>query len=179
MAKLSQPWTLWITGLSGSGKTTISKELIKILDGNSIDYEYIRLDEIRQFLTPDPQFTRQERELVYRCAIYSAEILGSHGVNSIIDSVDGQGFGRNLGREKLRDFHVVWIDCPIEVCIEREKGRTDKAEIVDLYQRALQGQLKLAGMGYDYAFERNPLLKIDSTRFSADQSARLIADKLV
>lgn len=177
--KLNQPWTIWITGLSGSGKSTISKELIGILDDHSIIYEYIRADEIRQFLTPNPTFSKQEKELIYRSSILIAQLMNNQGINAIIDSVDGRGEGRVLGKETIPNFKVVWIDCPIDICIEREKDRADKAEIFDLYQRALQGELKLPGLGYDYAYDKDPLLKLDSSQLTALEAAKLIAQKLI
>jgi adenylylsulfate kinase len=177
--KLSQPWTIWITGLSGSGKSTICKELNEILDKSSIVYEYIRADEIRQFLTPNPTFSQQEKELIYRSSILVAELMNNQGINAIIDSVDGRGEGRELGKEVIGNFHVIWIDCPVDICIDREKDREDKAEIFDLYQRALQGELKLPGLGYDYAYDKSPLLKLDSSILSAEESAKLIAEKLI
>ena len=177
-SKIKQPWTIWLTGLSGSGKSTICKSLIQLFEEKSVPFEYIRADEIRQFLTPNPTFSKQEKELIYRSSILIAQLMNAQGINAIIDSVDGRGEARDLAKNELTNFHIIWIDCPLEVCIEREKTRTDKAEIVDLYQRALQGQLKLAGLGYDYVFEPNPLLKIDSNQFTAEQAARIIAEKL-
>lgn len=177
-AKIKQPWTIWITGLSGAGKSTICKKLIKLLDTKSIKYEYIRADEIRQFLTPDPSFSKQEKEHIYRSSILIAQLMNAQGINAIIDSVDGRGEARTLAKETLSNLHIIWIDCPLDVCIKREQHRTDKAEIVDLYQQALQGQLKLPGLGYDYAYEKNPLLKIDSTEYSADGAAKLICDTI-
>ena len=176
--KLKRPWTLWITGLSGAGKTTISKELISILNAKSIAHQYLRLDEIRQFLTPNPTFSREEREFVYRASIFTAKMLNDFGVNTIIDSVDGQGAGRKLGKEVIANFGVIYVNCPIEECIKREQHRTDRAEIVDLYQRALQGQLKLAGMGLEYYIEEMPLLEVDSLIVEAERSAELIAELL-
>lgn len=178
-AKLVQPWTIWITGLSGSGKSTICKELIEILNGHSLRYEYIRADDIRQFLTPNPTFSVQEKEWVYRSSILIAQLMNNQGVNAIIDSVDGRGEGRKLGKEVIPNFKVVWIDCPLDLCIEREKYREDRAEIYDLYQRALQGELKLPGLGYDYAYDKSPLLKLDSSVLSARESAEAIACLMV
>jgi adenylylsulfate kinase len=176
--KLVQPWTVWITGLSGSGKTTISKELIQILDTHSVQHHYFRLDDIRQFLTPNPTFSKEEREFVYRAAIFGAKILNDFGINTIIDSVDGQGAGRQLGQQTITNFGVIQVTCPLDECIRREQHRTDRAEIVDLYQRALQGQLKLAGMGLDYYIEKSPLLEVDSFNFGPDYSAELISTRL-
>ena len=177
--KLNHPWTIWITGLSGSGKSTICKALNKILDKHSIIYEYIRADEIRQFLTPNPTFSKQEKELIYRSSVLIAQLMNNRGINAIIDSVDGRGEGRELAKEVIENFHVVWIDCPVDICIEREKNREDKAEIFDLYQRALQGELKLPGLGYDYAYDESPLVKVDSSILSADDAARKIAESLI
>ena len=176
--KLKQPWTIWITGLSGSGKSTICKELVKLLDNAKIRYEYIRADDIRQFLTPNPTFSPQEKELIYRSSILLSQLMNNQGINAIIDSVDGRGEGRKLGKEVIANFNIIWVDCPIDLCIDREKNREDKAAIYDLYQRALQGELKLPGLGYDYAYDNNPLLKVDSSILSAAQSAQAIADLL-
>ena len=179
ITKAEQPWTIWITGLSGSGKTTISKELLKILKEKSVNFDYLRLDEIRQFITPNPTFSVEERELNYRTSIYVAETLNKHGINAIIDSVDGEGTGRRLGKERIPGFKVIRVDCPLETCMTREKSRTDKAKIVDIYEKAKQGQLTLAGMGKEYAFEENPMLAIDSTQLSALEAAELIAKYLI
>jgi adenylylsulfate kinase len=144
-----------------------------------VKYEYVRADEIRQFLTPNPTFSKQEKELIYRSSIFIADLMNRHGINAIIDSVDGRGEGRKLGRDTIANFNVIWVDCPIDICIDREKNREDKAAIFDLYQRALQGELKLPGLGYDYAYEKTPLLKIDSSVLSAQEAGRAIADLLV
>ncbi len=177
--KLKIPWTLWITGLSGSGKSTICKDLMKILEKNSVTFDYLRLDEIRQFITPNPTFSVEEREINYRTSIYVAESMNKHNINAIIDSVDGEGTGRRLGKERIVGFKVIRVDCPLEVCMEREKNRTDKAQIVDIYQKAQQGQLTLAGMGKKYAEEEDPYLQLDSTKHSALESAELIAKYLI
>ena len=66
---LNSPWTLWITGLSGSGKTTIAKRLLELLQTRNERVEYLRLDEIRQVITPNPVFTKEEREFVYLSSV--------------------------------------------------------------------------------------------------------------
>lgn len=175
---LVQPWTLWITGLSGSGKTTISKELLKILAKRSITCHYLRLDDMRQFLTPNPTFSKEEKGFVYRAAVYSSIMLNSYGINALIDSVDGQGEGRRLCHENIQNFAVVAVECPLEECIRREQHRTDRAAIIDLYQRAFQGELKLAGMGEKYYEEKNPMLVIDSFVTEPHIAAAMIAERL-
>jgi adenylylsulfate kinase len=168
---LATPWTIWITGLSGSGKTTIAKRLMELLQPRNLTVEYLRLDEIRQVITPNPMFTREEREFVYRSAVYIAHVLNRHGVNVVIDSVDGEGTGRALCRDMIQNFGVIFVRCPLEVCIERERVRTDRAKIEKLYERAIQGELKIAGYGNPYINEDCPLLILDSDKVSIDQAA--------
>jgi adenylylsulfate kinase len=169
---LKAPWTIWITGLSGSGKTTIAKYLLNLMAEDGEKVEYLRLDEIRQVITPNPVFTKEEREFVYRSSVYIAHILNRHNVNVIIDSVDGEGTGRALSRQMIENFGVIYVRCPLEVCIERERVRTDRAKIEKLYERAIQGELKIAGYGNPYAHEEFPLLVIDSDQLTAAEAAQ-------
>ena len=175
---LKTPWTIWITGLSGSGKTTIAKKLNELLKERGENVEYLRLDEIRQVITPNPVFTPAEREFVYRSSIYIAYVLNRHNINVLIDSVDGEGTGRALGREMIGNFGVVFVRCPLEVCIERERVRTDRAKIEKLYERAIQGELKIAGYGNPYAHEKLPFLVIDSDRLSVEVAAARIVQAI-
>ncbi len=171
---ITAPWTIWITGLSGSGKSTISKKLIELMNHNNDKVEYLRLDEMRQVLTPNPVFSKEEREYVYRASAYTAKVLNAHSINVIIDSVDGEGTGRTVCRNLIPNFSVIYVQCPLEVCIERETVRTDRAKIEKLYERAIQGELKIAGYGKPYVYESMPLLVIESDKLSADESAKLI-----
>ncbi len=175
---LNVPWTIWITGLSGSGKTTIAKRLLGLFDKCNNKVEYLRLDEIRQVITPNPAFTPEEREFVYRSSVYIASILNRHNINVVIDSVDGEGTGRALCRQMIENFGVIYVRCPLEVCIERERIRTDRAKIEKLYERAIQGELKIAGYGNPYAHEEFPLLVIDSDKLTVDGAALKIFDAI-
>jgi len=171
---LTAPWTIWLTGLSGSGKTTIAKCLLELFNNRPEKVEYLRLDEIRQIITPNPAFTKEEREFVYRSSVYIANILNRHAINVIIDSVDGEGTGRALCRQMIPNFEVVFVQCSLEVCIERERVRTDRAKIEKLYERAIQGELKIAGYGNPYATEEAPFLLINSDQLNAEEAARHI-----
>ncbi|MBD3170347.1 MAG: adenylyl-sulfate kinase [candidate division Zixibacteria bacterium] len=176
---IKSPWTIWITGLSGSGKTTICKELRKIMENHGIKFDILRLDEVRQVITPNPQFTDSEKNMVYFSCGFIANKLNEHGINVILDSVDGKGEGRDVARKIIHNFYVISIDCPLEVCIQREKERVDKAAIENLYERALMGQIRIAGVGYPYAEEDNPILKVSSSELSAEQAAQKIFDDVI
>ncbi len=171
---IKPPWTIWLTGLSGAGKTTICKELRLLMEKSGMKFEILRLDEIRQVITPDPTFSEQEKSFVYFSCAYIASILNKHNINVILDSVDGKGEGRKTARDIIPNFYVVSIDCPLEVCIERERYRTDRASIENLYERALMGQIRIAGVGYPYAEEKNPILRIRSDKLSPKEAAERI-----
>lgn len=175
---LKSPWTIWLTGLSGSGKTTIAKELKKLMEDNDIEFEIMRLDEVRQVITPNPKFTDREKEIVYFSCAFIANTLNKHGINVILDSVDGKGEGRNVARKLINNFSVISIDCPLEICIERERERADKAEIENLYERALMGQIRIAGAGYPYAEEKDPFLRIHSDKTDAKKAAEIIFSEI-
>ena len=163
-----------MTGLSGSGKTTIAKKLLEHFQERCEPVEYLRLDEIRQVITPNPVFTQEERQFVYRSSVYIAHVLNRHHVNVLIDSVDGEGTGRALCREMIGNFGVIYVRCPLEICIERERVRTDRAKIEKLYERAIQGELKIAGYGNPYAHEKLPFLVLDSDRLTVEASAQKV-----
>ncbi len=175
---LQSPWTIWITGLSGAGKTTICKELRKLLEESDIAFEILRLDDVRQVITPDPTFSDREKEIVYFSCAYIANLLNKHNINVILDSVDGKGEGRKVAGELIKNFEVISIDCPLEICIERERVRTDRAQIENLYERAKMGQIRIAGFGYPYAQEENPFLSVRSDKYSAKEAAQIIFDKI-
>ena len=176
---LKAPWTIWLTGLSGSGKTTIAKALLELFRDRPEKVEYLRLDEIRQIITPNPVFTKEEREFVYRSSVYIANILNRHDVNVIVDSVDGEGTGRALCRQMIPNFEVIYVQCSLEVCIERERVRTDRAKIEKLYERAIQGELKIAGYGNPYTTEEAPFLILQSDQLSVQDAAKTIFRALI
>ena len=66
---------LWITGLPGSGKSTIADELKK----RHPDFIILRMDALRTLVTPEPTYSDSERDIVYRCLVYVASVLTEHG----------------------------------------------------------------------------------------------------
>jgi adenylylsulfate kinase len=89
-------WAIWITGLPGSGKSTIAKNLLKRLLSLRITVELLSTDELRRIITPVLKYTEEEREVLYGFVAYTAERLTKNGINIIID---GTG-----NRRKYRDF---------------------------------------------------------------------------
>jgi len=77
-------WAIWITGLPGSGKTSIAREVADGLKDERL--KTLQLDEIRIIVTPQPTYSEQERDIVYAFLAYTAKVLTECGVNVIIDA---------------------------------------------------------------------------------------------
>lgn len=164
---------LWITGLPGSGKSRIAKEL-----KNKLKAEILRLDEIRKVITPRPKYSKEEREYVYRTLAYIAYVLVKNNVNVIVDATDNLGVGRKTLKKLIKNVFVVQLKCPIEICAQREMKRKDKAGIVDLYKRVKKKRIKVPGLGQKYVYEKNPLILIETDKVSAELAASVIYQKL-
>ena len=135
---------IWVTGLPGCGKSTISRELREGLEKDGIWAEILRLDELRRILTPRPQYTQKERDIVYRTLAAMAKVLTENNINAIIDATANKREYRNLARELIKNFAEVYVKCPIETCIERESKRDDGVVTRNLYKKAL-GKVKPGG----------------------------------
>ncbi|MFH0875674.1 MAG: adenylyl-sulfate kinase [archaeon] len=165
-------FALWITGLPGSGKSRIAKELNKKLKA-----QILRLDEIRQIITPKPNYSKEEREYVYRTLAYMAYILVKNNINIIVDATDNLNIGRQTLKKLMKDVFVVQLKCPVEICEERECKRKDNAGVVDLYERAKKG-MSIPGSGQEYIEEKNPFILIETDKINSDLAASIIYQKI-
>ncbi len=168
---------VWITGLPGSGKTTVARELELMLSQSGIKVVTLSLDRVRQVLTPDPKYTDEERELVYRSLVVMAQLLVEHsGKNVIIDATGNRAAFRDLARELIPEFAEVYLKCPLETCEARESSRDVQLVQGDLYKKAEEGRLKgeLPGISTPYEEPEEPEVQVESDTLSPRESARKI-----
>jgi len=115
---------LWITGLPGSGKSTIAAFLVRMLWDSGIETVTLNMDSLRPILTPEPKYTEEERALVYRALVLAAHLLVKEGKRSvIIDATGNRRVYRDLARRLIPEFAEVFVKCPLEVCQDREAAR--------------------------------------------------------
>ncbi len=154
-------FVIWITGLPGSGKSTIAKKLLKLLKDNKISIKYLRLDKFRKKIVPNPKYTEEERDFVYRkLGDYAIEL--SKNNNVLIDATAHKKLYRDYVRKKVNNFIEVYIKCPLDICIKRETNRKESLVMARIYKKALERKMhrkKFDGLGQvigvDVPFEEN------------------------
>jgi adenylylsulfate kinase len=174
-------WCVWITGLPGSGKSVVSDALLKLLDEKGIHAQLLSSDALRRVLTPEPSYSLEERNMVYATLVYIAELLTENGGNVVIDATGNLRRYRDEARKRISKFVEAYLECPLEVCMEREakRGKTYMAP-KKIYSRALEGKAPtVPGMGQPYEPPLNPEVTVDTTKCTPQECAQQIVQKLL
>ncbi len=165
---------IWITGLPGSGKSTVADEIKKIHPGFII----LRMDELRKIVTPEPAYSEAERDIVYRALVYLAKTLSEWGHDVIIDATGNLMKWRELARQLIPKFKEVYLRCSLEVCILRERQRADTHEAPkDIYKKGAEGW-PVPGMQAPYEESPSPDVVIDIDRLSVEEATEMIEKKI-
>ena len=168
---MSEGFVVWVTGLPGSGKTTISKELEPKLRQIGLSVEVLDGDEIRQNLSKGLGFSREDRETHLRRVTYVAKLLSRNGVGVIAAFISPYRNIRDYARKETTNFLEVYVKCSVETCAKRDpKG---------LYKKASTGQIKdLTGPQDLYEEPLNPDLVVDTEALTVTEGADLIMSRL-
>ncbi|MDB9895734.1 adenylyl-sulfate kinase [Flavobacteriales bacterium] len=156
---------IWLTGMSGSGKTTIAKGLEKYLFSNGIMNQILDGDNIRVGLNKNLSFSEIDRtENIRRIAEVSKLFLNA-GIVTINCFVSPLNNMRELAKEIIgkQDFIEIYVNTSLEKCKERD--------VKGLYKKALNGEIKnFTGVGSNYETPKNPDLEINTTDKSVNES---------
>ena len=162
-------FAIWITGLPASGKSTITAALRPRLEAAGLRVEVLESDAAREILTPSPSYSDEERDLFYRALAFTGSRLVAHGVTVIFDATASKRAYRTFARDFIGDFVEVAVECPLEVCMARDKKGT--------YRKGLAGEAKtVPGLQTSYETPLAPDLCIDSEQIKAEAAVdRIVA----
>jgi len=167
-------WVIWITGLPGSGKSSLAIEVKKLAPEAVI----LNSDELRKIVTPDPRFSGSEREYVYKALVYTAKTVSELGHNVIMDATANRKIWREIARKLIPNFFEVYLRCPLDLCMEREKTRLDTHEAPkNIYDKGKKGS-PVPGLNVPYEAPDNPELVIDTDKISPSLAAEKIVEMI-
>jgi adenylyl-sulfate kinase len=158
---------VWLTGLCGSGKTTIAEALAARLEGLDRPVEVLDGDRLRAAMPAG--FSREEREVHARRVAFLASRLSHHGITTIVALVSPYRTSRAYARSLCERFAEVYLSTPLEVCERRDpKG---------LYARARAGLLpQFTGIDDPYEAPEAPDLKLDTSVLTVERAVHEILD---
>lgn len=164
---------IWLTGLSGSGKTTIAYELEKLLLSKNFICCVIDGDDVRCKLNNDLGFSENDRKENIRRVAEVAKMLVESSIITICSFVSPTKSIRAVAENILEDdFIEIYINSPLDVC--------EKRDVKGLYKKARKGEI-LNFTGIDSPFEAplNPFLEVKSDLMNIDDSVNLIFQKII
>jgi adenylyl-sulfate kinase len=163
--------TVWFTGLSGAGKSTIATALAGELRRLGRAVEILDGDSVRENLSKGLGFSKEDRDTNIRRIGYVAELLTRHGVVVIVAAISPYREVRDEVRERIGSFVEVHVRCPIDELVRRD--------VKGLYARALRGEIaNFTGVSDPYEAPLEPEIVVDSDRESVEAAVRRVLDAL-
>jgi len=161
-------FTLWFTGLSGSGKTTISEIVEHELRERERHVEVLDGDIVRTNLSKGLTFSREDRNINVLRIGFVANLLTRNGVGVIVSAISPFKEVRDQVRRNIgEDFIEVFVDAPLEVCAERD--------VKGLYKKAFSGEIpQFTGVSDPYEAPVAPELHIKTDEEEPGESARKV-----
>jgi len=168
-------FTLWLTGLSGAGKTTLATELAHELRARGVSVEVLDGDEVRTNLSKGLGFSKEDRDTNIRRIGYVCRLLSRNGVAAISAAIspyrEARDEVRRLVEQDDAEFIEVFVKCPIDVLAERD--------VKGLYNKALAGEIKgFTGIDDPYEQPLSPDVLVESDRELVEFSTRKVVDEL-
>lgn len=168
--KSGQGFAIWITGMPASGKSSITRELVRMLREQDVAAAVLESDALRMVLTPEPAYSDEEREVFYREMAELGTLLARQGLNVIFDATANRRAYRERARTHIPRFLEAYVACPVEICRDRDpKG---------IYARAAAGTADtVPGIQTTYEPPHDPEILLDCEVLPGE-NARSILKKL-
>lgn len=166
-------FTLWFTGLSGAGKSTVALGVRDALVRQERSVEILDGDEIRETLCKGLGFSREDRDTNIRRIGFLARLLSRNGVSVIVAAISPyRGIRNEIRRQHEAPFVEVFVDCPVTVLIDRDRK--------GLYAKALGGELDhFTGISDPYEPPDSPEVIIRTNEQTVAESCAAVLQGLI
>ncbi|MDJ0795282.1 MAG: adenylyl-sulfate kinase [Calothrix sp. MO_167.B12] len=163
--------TVWFTGLSGAGKTTICRAVEKELRIQGCQVEVLDGDVVRENLTKGLSFSKADRDENIRRIGFVADLLTRNGVIVLVSAISPYSEIRDEVRHKIGDFIEVYVNAPLNIC--------EKRDVKGLYKKARVGEIKnFTGIDDPYEPPVNPEVECRTDRENLQESVNKVMDAL-
>jgi adenylylsulfate kinase len=161
-------FAVWLTGPPASGKSTIARAALALLADEGVRAVTLESDVMRKILTPEPTYSREERDRFYAELADLAALLVAQGFPVIVDATGPRRAHRERGRKRIARFVEVSVAAPLAV----REARDPKG----LYRNGRRGLLaNLPGLDETYEEARHPELTLDGQADAEESARRMVA----
>jgi adenylylsulfate kinase len=163
--------TVWFTGLSGAGKTTITQAVAENLRTQGYQIEILDGDIVRENLTKGLGFSKADRDENIRRIGFVAHLLTRNGVIVLVSAISPYRGVRDEVRQRIDDFVEVYVSAPLDICEQRD--------VKGLYKRARAGEIKsFTGIDDPYEPPLNPDVECKTHQETLEESVSKVFDAL-
>ncbi len=161
---IEEGFVLWFTGLSGSGKSAVAERVAVILEREYGELvERLDGDVVRQHLTYDLGFSKEDRDKNIERVSFLAQMLSRNGVCVLAAFISPYIERRGKIRDMVTNYIEVYVKCPVEVCEERD--------VKGLYKKARKGIIEnFTGISDPYEEPENPEIVLETHKETIKES---------
>jgi adenylylsulfate kinase len=168
---MSKGFTLWFTGLSGAGKTTLAKMVEEQLLARDCKVELLDNDTILTHLSKGLDYSHEDQDTNILRIGFVAKLLTRNWVVALVSTISPYRATRDQVRTAIGNFIEVYVKCPLEVCMQRD--------VKGFYKRALAGEItQFTGISDTYEEPLNPEIVVETANEAPFESALKIMARL-
>ncbi len=162
-------FTIWFTGLSGAGKTTIAQALEPVLRERGLKVESLDGDVVRTNLNKGLGFSKEDRDTNILRIGFVSHLLSRNGVVVLASAISPYRDIRDEVRGQIGDFVEVYVQCPLDALVKRD--------VKGLYEKALRGEIaNFTGVSDPYEEPLNPEVVVETNKETVEESlAKVLA----
>lgn len=163
--------TVWFTGLSGAGKSTIAERLVPILRERGLKVELLDGDVVRTNLSKGLGFSKEDRDTNIRRIGFVSKLLTRNGVVSVVSAISPYRDVRNEVRREIGDFVEVFVHCSLDELVRRD--------VKGLYAKAIRGEIaNFTGVSDPYEEPLAAEITVHTDREAVDESLNKVLTTL-